>query len=58
MCTRFFDNNTQILSDMMDVSIDNYDVYPLRLQSERQRITKKAYLDTIQVFLVSFIQTV
>ena len=33
----------------MSVSIDTHDVQPLRLRFERQSITKKSYLDTIQV---------
>ena len=34
---------------MSAVSINTHDVYPLRLSFERQGITKKAYLETIQV---------
>ena len=60
----FFDKNTHILSDKMNVSIDTHNVHPLRLKSDRQRITKKAYLDTVEVFLcihplyTSFIQPI
>ena len=35
----------------MNVTLDTHDLLPLRFRVEGQRITKKAYLDTIEVLL-------